>query len=92
MADLNDTLKVRGSNYGPFSENARVFYALYEVCEASPSWKHMPPVLRKGVLMICSKLSRMLTGDPFYPDNWHDIAGYAKLGEDECLKGNKDVI
>ncbi len=36
--------------------------------------------------MICLKISRIVTGDPEHPDNWHDIAGYATLAERECRK------
>ena len=33
--------------------------------------------------MIQHKIARVLNGDPNYPDNWHDIAGYARLVERE---------
>ena len=33
--------------------------------------------------MILHKIGRILNGDPNYADSWHDIAGYAKLVEDE---------
>lgn len=33
---------------------------------------------------IADKIARILNGDPEYRDNWHDIAGYAKLAEDRC--------
>jgi hypothetical protein len=36
--------------------------------------------------MIFCKITRILTGDPNYTDNWHDIAGYAKLVEIELNK------
>ena len=29
--------------------------------------------------MMAVKISRILNGDPWYADNWVDIAGYAKL-------------
>jgi hypothetical protein len=36
--------------------------------------------------MICSKLARIVCGDPNEPDHWHDIGGYAKLAEKFCTK------
>ena len=31
--------------------------------------------------MILHKIARAVTGDAFYADTWHDIAGYALLIE-----------
>lgn len=39
--------------------------------------------------VIASKISRMLTGDPQYRDNWHDIVGYAKLVDDRMAEAEK---
>jgi len=36
--------------------------------------------------MIFCKIARILNGDPNLIDNWHDIAGYAKLVEMEIEK------
>ena len=36
--------------------------------------------------MIASKIARIVNGDPDYADNWHDIAGYARLVEKELEK------
>jgi hypothetical protein len=38
--------------------------------------------------MIAVKISRILTGDPNYSDNWHDIQGFAKLVENRLLTGS----
>ena len=35
---------------------------------------------------IADKIGRILSGDPNYADNWHDIQGYAKLVEDRLPK------
>jgi hypothetical protein len=29
--------------------------------------------------MICNKLARIVNGNPYYRDSWHDIVGYAAL-------------
>ena len=36
--------------------------------------------------LIATKLARIITGDPDYSDNWHDIAGYATLVEQEIAR------
>lgn len=40
-------------------------------------------VQREAVDLICTKLSRILSGGNSHIDNWHDIAGYATLAEQE---------
>jgi hypothetical protein len=34
--------------------------------------------------MICTKIARILSGNPNDPDHWKDIAGYAELGGEAC--------
>ncbi len=45
-------------------------------------WHNLDPVKRQALTVICDKIARILSGDPNYDDNWHDIQGYAKLVED----------
>jgi hypothetical protein len=35
--------------------------------------------MRESLAMICQKMARIVNGDPFYRDSWHDIVGYARL-------------
>jgi hypothetical protein len=35
--------------------------------------------------MISGKLSCIISGDPNYADNWHDVQGYARLAELKLL-------
>ena len=39
-------------------------------------------MVREALEMICTKMARIINGDPTYADNWLDIAGYAKLVAD----------
>ncbi len=78
-----DTLAAREKNYGDFRDNARIAQNIKLAMQSSPVW------IRGGVSydimealdLIASKIGRMLSGDPNYIDNWHDIAGYATLIE-----------
>jgi hypothetical protein len=38
--------------------------------------------MKQALSTIADKIARILNGDPYYVDNWHDIIGYAKLIED----------
>jgi hypothetical protein len=41
--------------------------------------------------MICSKMSRIIHGNPNEPDHWRDIAGYATLIENTLVHGRSHL-
>lgn len=84
MSDVTTTLAERGKRYGDFREHARISQAIQAAMADSPNWSTLDPVKREGLIIIAHKIARALNGDPDYKDNWHDIAGYAKLVEDRC--------
>ncbi len=86
---VSTTLKVRGENYGDFSDNA--FYAqnIKDAMHSATGWYQQPAYAREALDLIASKIGRMLSGNPLYVDNWHDIGGYAKLVEDRITEGEK---
>lgn len=84
--DILATLKERGSRYGHFSDRAKIGSDLRAIIHATPNWGKLSPPQAEALDTICSKMARILNGDPLYLDNWHDIAGYATLVE-KILKG-----
>lgn len=46
---------------------------------------------RESLDLICTKISRICTGNNNEPDHWLDISGYALLAY-EKLKGGKNVV
>ena len=46
----------------------------------------MPPPMQESLDMICNKLARVLCGNYYLHDTWHDISGYAKLVANELEK------
>lgn len=89
------TLEERGKRYGDFADHARIAQALQRVMQkaerespvsgqkARPlAWDCLSDVQRQALTVIADKIARILSGDPDYADNWHDIQGYAKLVED----------
>lgn len=84
MKPLATTLKDRGSVYGDFTDNAVIAQQIKVSLRSGVSWALMNPAQREAADVMASKLSRIVTGDPNYGDNWHDIQGYAKLAEDRC--------
>lgn len=88
MTDIDSTLNERGSRYGDFMYHAKIAQDLQDVMRNAVSegvdlgWENLPPIHRQALTVIADKIARILSGDPNYADNWHDIQGYAKLVED----------
>jgi hypothetical protein len=82
MNELENTLAERGSRYGDFSDHAAVAQSIQDAMRSPKGWDTLPPMHKQALTVIADKIARMLTGDPNYADNWHDIQGYAKLVED----------
>lgn len=87
MSSVDETLSTRGSRYGEFADVANLTAELYgAMCEKMQDRDEFEPYHIEAIHMICQKLARAVCGDPMYPDNWHDIGGYAKLVENEINK------
>ena len=82
MSDVIDTRAERGTRDGTGSGNAGIAQAVNMELQDASNWTRMAPDQREALEVICQKISRIVTGDPDYIDNWHDIQGYAKLVED----------
>ena len=83
MSDINTTLAERGKRYGAFAGHAVLTQSLKAVFVSAPRYGLLTPSHRESLDMIAHKIGRILNGDPNYADNWHDIAGYATLVEQE---------
>lgn len=82
---IDATLAERGKRYGDFTHHAAIAQELQDVMRtAEPGWLRLTTDKRQALTVIADKIARILSGDPDYADNWHDIQGYAKLAEDRC--------
>jgi hypothetical protein len=77
--DIEDTLKQRGNNYGDYRDVAFTAQEMKLALRRTKSWPHMEAYMQESLDMICNKMSRIVNGNPYYDDSWHDIAGYATL-------------
>lgn len=88
------TLAQRGSRYGDFTDHAELCQKLKDAMMTMSvpdnggmlAWNKLSDVQKQALEVIMDKVARILTGDPNYDDNWHDIQGYAKLVEDRLPK------
>ena len=87
---INKTLEQRGERYGKFKDVAATTYALQEILRNAKNHEHMTDDQVIALDMICNKMARIVNGGPNYSDNWHDIAGYATLVEQELNITNRD--
>lgn len=79
---IEGTLSERGNRYGDFTHHAEIAQDLQNVMRRQEGWAHLDAVKKQALTVIADKIARILSGNPEYADNWHDIQGYAKLVED----------
>jgi hypothetical protein len=84
---IDKTLAERGARYGKFVDHSFYAQSLKCVMARSPNWPTMKDDQREALEMVAHKIARILSGDPNYADNWHDIMGYAKLVDDRLSTG-----
>lgn len=78
---IEQTLAERGNRYGDFRDHAKICQNIKRGMMCS-GMDDLPDMHRQALEVIADKIARILSGDPNYADNWHDIQGYAKLVED----------
>lgn len=87
MKDVTETLDQRETRYGDYKRVSATSQWLKDIMRVGDSWDTMEPYMQESLDLICNKLARIVNGDPFYDDSWHDVGGYAKLVEIELAKG-----
>lgn len=75
-------LEEREKTHGKFAVTAQIAQKLKSVIINSN--RSTSNQQEEALDMICSKIARILSGNPNIKDHWADIAGYAKLGEEAC--------
>lgn len=84
---IEKTLEERGNRYGDFTDHAAICQKIKLAFLWGPArWVMLSDVQKQALEVIADKIARILSGDPNYADNWHDIQGYAKLVEDRLPK------
>lgn len=79
VQEINGTLNERGAQYGNFQEQFRIAQNIKAAMRDSPQWKSLPPEMKEVLELEATKMSRILNGNPFHRDSWHDMVGYASL-------------
>lgn len=83
---IKNTLEQRGKRYGEFKDVAQLSNDLMRLLQATPNYNEsLSDSQHFALVMITNKIARLVNGDANYIDNWHDIAGYATLVEQELI-------
>ncbi|MDC4790783.1 DUF6378 domain-containing protein [Acinetobacter baumannii] len=89
--NIQNTLQQRGARYGEFKDVARLSNDLMRLLQATPNYNEsLSDSQHFALVMMTNKMARIVNGDPNYIDNWHDIAGYATLVEQELAITKRD--
>lgn len=86
-----DTIKERESVYGPFGVHAKAEQEMKMSMMSQPGWHALNDIQKSAMEMIVHKMARVLNGSADYDDNWHDIAGYSTLAENDCKERSVDL-
>ena len=81
---VEDTLKQRKNVHGDYRRAAGIKDKMLEEFSKTDNWKQLGAEGHETIRMIVEKLGRIMYGDCFFSDHWHDIAGYATLMERIC--------
>lgn len=76
---IEGTLAQRQDTYGDYKDVAFMAQELKKLLRTRGNWNDMSPPMQESMDMICNKMARILNGNPYYADSWHDISGYATL-------------
>ncbi len=87
MADRDPILVEREKTHGSFQDVAGCAQDLKAaIRNRKLSSSNIDERQIEALDLICTKIARIICGNPMEPDHWVDIAGYAKLGAEACPK------
>jgi len=76
---VEETLDRRARHYGEFINIATTAQDLKTVLKYGVNYSLLEPDMAEALDMIAHKMSRLVNGDCYHRDSWHDIMGYARL-------------
>lgn len=90
MARTTELLEERGKRYGSYLATSMIATDLHDVITLYMGYryKNLRAAQKESLKHICTKISRIVSGDADHIDNWDDIAGYATLVAD-ILRNNE---
>ena len=83
MSEEVETLitSTRPSTHGSFADNARISQSIKKIMRQEAGWEQLNDEQKEALEMVSLKISRILSGNPYEPDHWLDVQGYAGLAK-----------
>jgi hypothetical protein len=78
--DAKVLTSVRKEQHGDWMAQSLTANNLKQAAHEGSGWGNMSASQQEAVDMILTKVSRIVTGNPYHQDHWDDIGGYALLG------------
>jgi translation elongation factor EF-Tu-like GTPase len=76
----NEVLNEREKTHGDYADTAAISQALKAVIRSQRAYHDAcNDMQRESLDMVCTKIARILSGDPNCKDSWADCAGYSDL-------------
>jgi len=75
---VHELLEGRASSHGDYLVTADIAQSLKAAAQVG-NWDSLTSEQRESIHLICTKIARILSGNPYKVDHWRDIAGYAQL-------------
>lgn len=95
---ISDIIEARDTKYGDFADQSVISQEIQNAIVKGfmmrgdgMNLNDIPPYMLEVLTMLSTKISRVVNGDPFYEDNWVDIAGYAQLVVNQLNKEKQDA-
>ena len=79
MPKADQLIVDRAKTHGDYELNAETAQSLKRMLHQQDGWLRLSHIQRESLENICTKLGRIMAGDPNVAEHWDDIAGYARL-------------
>lgn len=76
---VKQILKTRQTTHGDYAPKCDTIQQLKHVIKSTDGFWNLSPDQMESLDLICTKIGRILYGDPNTIDHWEDISGYAQL-------------
>ena len=76
---MNDLLNEREKTHGDYGYTAKVAQELKAVVRETRPEERLTEIQLESLDLTCTKIARILSGNPNSEQHWEDIVGYAQL-------------
>lgn len=77
--DTEQVLIERRKTHGDFLVHSMISQSLKECLWVRDGWRRLNLMQQEALEMICTKIARIIAGDPNFSDHYRDICGYSML-------------